>query len=531
MAVAAVAALLIFLAFTFLAKAPRARLNVLQIASLIIFTAVVARFGISGGSSSSANYMEPSTTNRIRWELLLAPILSAGLYASTLSSYFINDDYHFLYMFRSSPFEALTDVIKQGLGGFSFRPAGFITLIVDHGIWGHQPFGYHFTNLLLHLSCVLGIYFMCRNLELQRETSAVSALIFAILPIHPEAVVWIASRFDLMATSLTIWVVVIYLKFRRTGRRELYFLALFLTIIATLSKENAFILPLLLLSLEYFAMPKREIRSAILPLLGFMLFTVATFAYRWIALGGIGGYLEHDGDHSVYTFGFKSIEGLFLRAPSQMLLGFNWYQPAVTRAVVISSLAAALLIVLAFFSQPSQSDKRIIRFSLVWMILGYLPAHFLTMISPGLTNSRILYLSSAGLAVIIAILLSGIAQVGVREVLKLALIVLFSLGLSHNLTAWRRVGHLSQEFGTALRRLVPDPPTNTEFVFRELPRSIEGVFYSGQLYEIINLTYNRADLRGIREEDLPGGSNPGTDLVIKVKWVGGTNGIMELVRD
>src|SRR5215813_6995588 len=250
--VAAGSALLIFLAFIFFARTPKARLNVIQIASLVVFTALILRHGRTEGASLSEYRSEPPSKRGVRWELLLAPILSAGIYASTLTSGFISDDYAILFMFRSSPFQVLADIATHGLAGISLRPAGFLTLILDYSIWRHDPFGYHLTNLLFHLISVLGIYFLCKNLGLDRETSASASLIFSILPIHPEAVVWISSRFDLMATCLIIWTAVFYLKFRRTGRRELYALALLLSCFAMLSKENAFMAPLFLLSLEYF---------------------------------------------------------------------------------------------------------------------------------------------------------------------------------------------------------------------------------------------------------------------------------------
>jgi hypothetical protein len=154
--------------------------------------------------------------------LLLAPILSAGVYASALTSYFISDDYAHLFTLRLPPVETLAELAKEGQASMFFRPAGFATLFWDYGIWGQEPLGYHLTNLLLHLISVIGVYFLCKNLGLDRETSAVSSLIFSILPIQPEAVVWIASRFDLTATCFIIWTIVLYLKFRRTGRRRLY---------------------------------------------------------------------------------------------------------------------------------------------------------------------------------------------------------------------------------------------------------------------------------------------------------------------
>jgi hypothetical protein len=537
--VAAGAALLIFLAFTFLARAPRAHVNVIQIVSLIVFTAVILRNERTRGASLSECHSElhsKSPANGVRWELLLAPILSAGVYASALRSYFISDDYAHLFILRLPTFETLLEITTKGQASMFFRPVGMATLFWDYRIWGYEPFGYHLTNLLLHLTSAVGVYFLCKNLGLDRETSAVSSLVFSILPIQPEAVVWMASRFDLTATCLIIWVAVIYLKFRETGRWRLYALALFLSSVAMFSKETAFMTPLLLLALEYFAAPKRDVRSAIPPLLGFVFLAVANFVYRWIALGGIGGYTLRDGSAAAYTLGFKTIEGLFLRAPSQMLLGLNWYGPHVVRTAIIASLAGAVMIVFAFFYKPARSNKGVIRFCLLWMLIGYAPAHFLSLIGPGLTNSRVLYLSSAGLAILLAFLLSGIEQAAMRKALKLALILLLSLALSHNVSAWRRVGDLSHELLTTLKTLVPDPPPHAQFLFYQMPTYIDGIPYHGTFYQAVNLTYNRTDL-GARIEDKAVSKssaapvNPADPPTIKVKWLGETNNLIELVRD
>jgi hypothetical protein len=329
---------------------------------------------------------------------------------------------------------------------------------------------------------------------------------------------------------------VLYLKFRRTGRRWPYILALLLTFIAMLTKENAFMAPLLILSLEYFATPKREVRSAIPPLLGFTLLAAATFGYRWVALGGIGGYADRNGNSAAYNLGFKTIEGLFLQAPSQLLLGFNWYAPNVAWTAVFASLAAAALIALALFYKPSQSSRGGVRFCLAWILIGYLPAHFLTLIGPGLTNSRILYLSSVGLAILMSVMLSGIEWAAPRKALKLALILLLSLGLSHNVAAWRRVGDLSREFLTELKRLVPDPPPGAVFVFGQKPPYIEGIFYHGALHQAVNLNYNRTDLGAIWGEEAFPESRPGVPNltgrpIIRVKWLGKPNGVIELMQD
>src|SRR5215468_9743858 len=64
--VAAGAALLIFLAFTFFARTPRSQLNVIQIASLIVFAAVILRHGRTRAPSLSEHRPEPPA-NGLRW--------------------------------------------------------------------------------------------------------------------------------------------------------------------------------------------------------------------------------------------------------------------------------------------------------------------------------------------------------------------------------------------------------------------------------------------------------------------------------
>src|SRR5439155_23733708 len=36
-----------------------------------------------------------------------------------------------------------------------YRPVQTLSLMVDYALWGLNPFGYHLTNVLLHLGCVL----------------------------------------------------------------------------------------------------------------------------------------------------------------------------------------------------------------------------------------------------------------------------------------------------------------------------------------------------------------------------------------
>jgi hypothetical protein len=69
---------------------------------------------------------------------------------------------------------------------------------------------------------------------------------------------------------------------------------------------------------------------------------------------------------------------------------------------VIAAVAAGLLLALAIGARHESWRQRWIWLSLSWIVLASLPAHFLLLIGPDLTNSRVLYLGSVGIAILLA---------------------------------------------------------------------------------------------------------------------------------
>jgi hypothetical protein len=323
------------------------------------------------------------------------------------------------------------------------------------------------------------------------EAAAMSALIFSFLPINAEAVAWIAARFDLLATSLTIWTVVLYARFRKTRRWSFYVAALVTFLLALFSKESAYVLPLFLFCFELLLTDDRRLMAP----LGFLFLGAVTFAYRWAALGGIGGYLSGSGEPSVLQFGWKSLEGILLRGPALTLFGVNWLQPDRYGTIAVVVLLSAILLALVFSFRTNVRRSRLIWFGLLWLLIAGIPVHSLLLIGPGLTNSRVLYLGSVGLAIALGRLLTSIEAASVRISCALLLLLAFGLLLRHNLRAWQWTSDFSRNFLVELRRLESSPPANAEFVLFENPDTIRGVFFFHVgISEAVKITYGRPDL-------------------------------------
>jgi hypothetical protein len=330
------------------------------------------------------------------------------------------------------------------------------------------------------------------------------------MPIQVESVAWMAGRFDVLSTCLSIWTVAAYLTFRARGGAARYAVSLAICALAMCAKETAFVLPILLGAVEVLVFRRLPISR----LAGFFATGALVFAWRWIALGGFGGYRSGDSS-GMLGFNLQTLEALFVRGPSLLLLGFNWRQPS-ELIIAIAALTAALLIFVILSAPVTHDRRRIILLGYVWMVVAMTPGHFMLLIGPGLSNSRILCLPSAGMALLLGQLVSALPRRQTRNLAYAALGVLFSLGVLHNLQAWRWTSSVGAETLRQVVRLEPSPPERAQFVVSDLPLDIRGVFFFQTGFgEGLQMLYKRDDIQAYHDvapsEDYP---------QIRLKWLG-----------
>ena len=439
----------------------------------------------------------------------LVPALAAGAlaYAITVPLYFICDDFDHLSLLRQPFMTSLWPQITRGqFDGhvyIFYRPLGFASLFLDYRLWHDWTPGYHLTNLVLHLLCVAAVFFLCRELGLSGRVSSTAALVFAILPVNAQAVTWIACRFDQLATTFMLWALVCSVRSRRTGEIGFYILAILAFVLAALSKESAYALPFLWLALELLPWDENRIRyrttERIRLLLGYLGIAAVTFFHRWHVLGGIGGYHFEDGSPVAPHFGTASLLGVLVHAPTQMLFGYNLLQPAqIIPLIFLTTLTAAILITCAVLAKRTARSRRVACFCLIWIFTATLPSHFsFQMPDIALFYSRALHFGSAGLAILLALLLNGaFRQPKLRLGWTLALCLLLVVGLEQNLKAWQWVSETTQVFLTELKRLEPSPPPGTQFYVGGVPHVIRGVpFFHVGLQSAVQFDYDwRTDI-------------------------------------
>jgi len=80
---------------------------------------------------------------------------------------------------------------------------------IDARLFGRHAAGFHVVNLLLHAGCVLLLWRLLRRLFPNRSGAAwLTTLVFAVHPLHAEAVVGVVGRAELWAA---FWCLLAYL--------------------------------------------------------------------------------------------------------------------------------------------------------------------------------------------------------------------------------------------------------------------------------------------------------------------------------
>lgn len=141
-------------------------------------------------------------------------------------------------------------------GGFgakdTFRPFSLSLIYLERLSFGDDVIPYHVLSLLLHATVSLLVMWVFSRL-VGRDTGWYCALLFAVHPIHAEAVGMVYGQLELISAFFTLLTIGLYDRATRGGPRPFLFaLAICSAFLAACSKESALMLPFLLLLIRSF---------------------------------------------------------------------------------------------------------------------------------------------------------------------------------------------------------------------------------------------------------------------------------------
>ncbi len=385
-----------------------------------------------------------------------------------LGFYFLADDFSLVKLAGASHLAIIPWFKTPGGDGF-FRPIANISFELTAPWAGANPFLWHAAALALHIANSILVYMLAFRLGRSRVAALGAALLFAIHGTRPEAVVWIAGRFDLLAAFFVLSGLLLFE--RSLGEPSpagpLYRAAsLAATLLAILSKESAYVFPLLAAPLLFCHRGRPRTHAAVL--LPYFATAAALFAWRWCLFGGIGGYRDaRTGRAQALMFGLGTLKALGLRLWAALFFPINWSaQPSAWMVAAMLAYLGALLWLA--FSRP---ERLRMAFALGFLLISVLPPLHLLGIGKELVNSRVLYLPSVGFCLMLAVAADALRGPS-RWIIPVAILLFHFTALEHNLDLWADASAKAQAASAAI---LSCPGADANLAASGVPGRLRGV--------------------------------------------------------
>ncbi len=361
--------------------------------------------------------------------LLLTLFASTAAYGNTLGNGFALDDVGVVERSATITGGSVREALEAPWWGDGevdarlYRPLTQASFAIEWRLSGGSPFLFHALNVLVHgLATLLVASLLLRHVD--SRAALVGALVFAVHPVHVEAVANVVGRAELYAAAAFLGAVLLHGAGRGSGAgwriaRLVGVPALYL--LALMSKEGAVTLPLVLLLAEVTRGARSPgesggtpLRARILddlPLFSLLGAVLVTYlAVRLDVLGSLLGEVAHPafiGEPGRAPL----LTGLSLWPEYLRLLLFPLdlsadYDPAVLvvrRTFDAAVLAGAgVLLVLAATAVRLRRSAPLAAAGVAWVFVTLLPVSHLIVHPAVLIAERTLYLPSVGLAFVVS---------------------------------------------------------------------------------------------------------------------------------
>ncbi|HEY1586034.1 MAG TPA: hypothetical protein VGH63_10130, partial [Polyangia bacterium] len=169
--------------------------------------------------------------DRAARRLAFAVPVIAGLvvYLNALGNGFVLDDYHFIV--ENAAVRRLSLAVfahaTQTAGGAFYRPLAVSSFALEHALFGMAPGVFHLCSVAYHLAATALVVALALRVAGPR-VALMAGVLFAVHPVHTEAVTGLANRPETMATALYVAALVVEASPLRRRWRVLAENALFL---------------------------------------------------------------------------------------------------------------------------------------------------------------------------------------------------------------------------------------------------------------------------------------------------------------
>ncbi len=398
----------------------------------------------------------PRWTRAERLALLTCALLALGAFAASVGHEFVYDDVAVIVGNTTlhSIANWLAIVTEPWRGPELYRPVTSLTLGLDWTLSGGNPHWFHAVNVVLHVAASALVFLLARR-WLPAFGAAAAGAIFAVHPVHVEAVASVVGRAEVLAGLCAVAAALVYrwdgALAERDDRSWRRWLAsggcLILLLLALGSKESAFATPGLLLLVDWLDARSRGERFASRFERHWVLWaaTVAlTAEFLWVralVVGGLAGVSAAPGLQGEGLVGrglvmapvvlqYLRLLVFPLRLSADYSPDFLRVTPQLSVAGVMGLVAVLVGVVVAV---RARATVPLVTFALAWVGGTLLVVSNVLVPSGTLLAERSMYLPSVGVALLCGWIANQLAQR--RRMVGVGVVALaVSLALARTLT-------------------------------------------------------------------------------------------------
>ncbi|MGC8740833.1 MAG: hypothetical protein ACP5UB_05175 [Candidatus Sumerlaeaceae bacterium] len=330
---------------------------------------------------------------------LIVGLTAAALYLPTLRYGFVWDDVYFVVKNTTirtwstwrDDFTTSTAYAAM-VNAAMFRPARNWSYRLDWMLAGLNPVWWHAHNVLLHAVNSMLVFTWLLSLlkwlhlqqadsgnDYRRPLAFIAALVWAVHPVHTEAVCWIKDRDELLFTffSLLGLLLTVAEARRKAPRMWARVGILLFTSLALLSKEMAASLPLLVGLLAIFAPRGCTKRPYFGGIMTFQIAVVVAYMFlRHRALGGTAqcGYLSGAFLTEMFTMVRAAAHYVVLTLwPARLVADYSHFESTRTLFELRWWLALGVVLATFLFALIARRRAPLCTFGILWFWLALLP--------------------------------------------------------------------------------------------------------------------------------------------------------------
>lgn len=261
-------------------------------------------------SAKKVNQAPLAWWKQLRWGAVIIGVIAFLLYSNSLKNGFVLDDSMLITknsfttqgvkgmggIFSSDTFQGFygTSTSEIKITGGRYRPLSLAIFAFIYQIFGANPFVFHFWNVLIYAICcaflfrvLWEVFLPTLGTEKVAVFAGLTALLFAVHPVHTEVVNNIKSNDEILCLLLSLASLFLAIRYWDTRRNLLAWMSGIALFLACLAKENAAVfLAIIPLSL-YFRQKdsKKQNPSSMLLALSLGIAFVLYFILRYSILG------------------------------------------------------------------------------------------------------------------------------------------------------------------------------------------------------------------------------------------------------